>query len=851
MRHLRRRTRLLQLEPLEARHLLATLYWLGTTNGDWNADNWTDTPGGTMVSGLVPSITNNDLRFDTTQLNFNNVAASFAVSNDIPDLTGLQLTINDASGVADFNIGGNAISLGAGGVTSTVSTGAGATLSFGDTGITLGAAQTFTSNTGLLTVSAAIDNGGDLLTISGTANTTLSGVISGAGGITKNDGGLLVLAGGNSYDGVTTINRGTLRITNPTALGSTVGGTVVNFNTAVSGGNGPALDVQNNIAVVDETLSLDSSSNYRTSLMSTGNNSWSGAITLKGNGLDQFWVSSGTFTISGPVTGSSFTGTMFVRGSGGTGILNNTINLGSGTFNKTDANTWQVNASGNVWGNTNVSVGTVQVGAAGAIPASTVLTMGQGDGSNATLNLSGFSQTISGLAFSSSGGTKAITSTAAATLTVDNAVARTYGGVLSGVGLALTKTGVGNLTLSGTNTFGGDTRIGAGSLILGNTLALQNSTVNLDAADTGSLSFGTLTAATFGGVKGTRDLALQNTTTAAVALSVGGNNQSTEYAGNLTGPGSLTKGGTGTLTLSGANTYTGVTAIIGGVLSVSSDGNLGTPPADAQPGSLILNAGTLQATAGFTLDSRRGIALGPASGLGTATILVAADQTLIYDGIMANQGSGTGNLTKTGAGLLALGGANTYGGSTTISAGRVQLTGGDDRLPTGTTVRLSSSGATLDLNGFDQTLGGLQSVFSGTGTTYVTGTTSTLTVGPTTLNFLVGANAGAAASKVTLDMSGLLGFSYHNISETGKFDVGPQAGSNLGGIVNLADTNTITASRVTLSDTYAGASQAIATQSAIYLGPRQHDQYQHARPWANRAIQLSVRFPWRFDRRFA
>jgi fibronectin-binding autotransporter adhesin len=463
MRHLRRRTRILQLEPLEARHLLATLYWLGTTNGDWSADNWTDTPGGTMVSGLVPSITNNDLRFDTTQLNFNNVAASFAVSNDIPDLTGLQLTINDASGVADFNIGGNAISLGAGGVASTVSTGGGATLSFGDTGITLGAAQTFTSNTGLLTVSAAIDNGGDLLTIAGAANTTLSGVVSGAGGITKNDGGLLVLAGGNSYDGVTTINRGTLRITNPTALGSTVGGTVVNFNTAVSGGNGPALDVQNNIAVVDETLSLDSSSNYRTSLMSTGNNSWSGAITLKGNGLDQFWVSSGTFTISGPVTGSSFTGTMFVRGSGGTGILNNTINLGSGTFNKTDANTWQVNASGNVWGNTNVSVGTVQLGAAGAIPASTVLTMGQGDGSNATLNLSGFSQTISGLAFSSSGGTKAITSTAAATLTVDNAVARTYGGVLSGVGLALTKTGVGNLTLSGTNTFSGDTRIGAGS----------------------------------------------------------------------------------------------------------------------------------------------------------------------------------------------------------------------------------------------------------------------------------------------------------------------------------------------------------------------------------------------------
>jgi fibronectin-binding autotransporter adhesin len=347
---------------------------------------------------------------------------------------------------------------------------------------------------------------------------------------------------------------------------------------------------------------------------------------------------------------------------------------------------------------------------------------------------------------------------------------------------------------------------------------LQNSTVNLDAADTGSLSFGTLTSATFGGLKGSRDLAVQNTTPAAVALTVGGNNQSTEYAGNLTGPGSLSKAGTGTWTLFGANTYAGTAAINGGVLSVSSDGNLGTPPASNLPGSLTINGGTLQATAGFTLDSRRGIALGPASGSGTGTIEVAANETLLYDGIMASQGTGTGNLTKTGAGRLALGGASTYGGATTISAGTVQLTGGDDRLPTGTTVRLSSSGATLDLNGFDQTLGGLQSVFSGTGTTYVTGTTSTLTVGPTTVNFLVGANAGAAASKVTLDMTGLETFSYHNTSGSGKFDVGPQAGSNLGGILNLADTNIITASRVTLLDTYAGASQAIATRSEVHLG---------------------------------
>ena len=125
----------------------------------------------------------------------------------------------------------------------------------------------------------------------------------------------------------------------------------------------------------------------------------------------------------------------------------------------------------------------------------------------------------------------------------------TLSGVLSGSG-GLTKAGSGSLTLQAANTFTGTTTISGGTLLLGNVAALASST--LDTSGAGTLSFGTLTSATLGGLQGTNGLALSNTHTAAVALTVGGNGQSTTYSGNLSGRGSLTKAGPGTLTLTGA-----------------------------------------------------------------------------------------------------------------------------------------------------------------------------------------------------------------------------------------------------------------------------------------------------------
>ena len=80
----------------------------------------------------------------------------------------------------------------------------------------------------------------------------------------------------------------------------------------------------------------------------------------------------------------------------------------------------------------------------------------------------------------------------------------------------------GPIQLGGANTFTGPTYITKGTLQLINSLALQNSTLNYSLP--GTLSFGTLTAATLGGLSGANGLVLTNSSGAAVALSVGNNN---------------------------------------------------------------------------------------------------------------------------------------------------------------------------------------------------------------------------------------------------------------------------------------------------------------------------------------
>ncbi|MDQ8728877.1 autotransporter-associated beta strand repeat-containing protein [Bradyrhizobium sp. LHD-71] len=127
-------------------------------------------------------------------------------------------------------------------------------------------------------------------------------------------------------------------------------------------------------------------------------------------------------------------------------------------------------------------------------------------------------------------------------------------------------------------------------------------------------------------------------------------------ATSITGTGGIVKIGAGTVVLTGANTYSGGTAIDAGTLSVSSDANLG----DAS-GGLSFNGGTLENTAAFT--TARAITLATRDG----TFRTTADLTAT--GII----SGPGALTKTGAGTLTLTRVNTYSGGTIIKAGTLSV----------------------------------------------------------------------------------------------------------------------------------------------------------------------------------
>ena len=159
-------------------------------------------------------------------------------------------------------------------------------------------------------------------------------------------------------------------------------------------------------------------------------------------------------------------------------------------------------------------------------------------------------------------------------------------GSLSGAGL--TKADSGTLTLAAANTFSGNTVVGDGTLTLADPLALQQST--LDTSGAGSLSFGTLTNATLGGLQGPGNLALSNGAAAAVSLDVGNNNASTTFSGAIGGPGSLTKVGSGTLSLAGSYTYTGRTTINKGTLALN--GSL-AGPVTIQSGGILSGTGSL------------------------------------------------------------------------------------------------------------------------------------------------------------------------------------------------------------------------------------------------------------------
>ncbi len=149
----------------------------------------------------------------------------------------------------------------------------------------------------------------------------------------------------------------------------------------------------------------------------------------------------------------------------------------------------------------------------------------------------------------------------------------------------------------------------------------------------------------------------------------------------------LVKEGSGSLTLSGINTYTGSTTLTTGSIKVASSANLGATPVAADADNIIFNGGTLITTATFTLGTNKGITMTGAGTINTST------GTLSYGGVI----TGSSNLTKSGSGTLILSGDNGHTGDLNITVGTVTVIG---TLSNSTDVTVSS-GAVYDVDQTD------------------------------------------------------------------------------------------------------------------------------------------------------
>lgn len=438
--------------------------------GDASANVW-DTTTANWLDGSEPAT-----YADGLAVIFDNTGSASPAIDIAPDAVAPFSVVVDADTNA-YTIGGAAI------------TGDGYLMKTGTNRLSLTGANTYRGDTfvnaGTLLLSGSLSNSSVAVANGATFTQSASGVIAGETA-TLIAYGSTTLAGTNTYGGETLIGvSGTpnilLNANNNAALGSTAGGTTV------VGGNANTenqLRLGTGVTVTGETLTFSSPSAFRAGLhhaSGSGSATWAGNIVLAGAAAFLNADSTGGTLIIGGSAADTITGTgdsLSLRG-WGTIIVNSTIDIGSVGLMRNDPGTAILNTAGHVMGNVGLSEGTLRLGIADALPVDRTLTIGKsGNTAHAIFDLNGQSQTIAGLAdqrWASGTGTQRIISGAPATLTVNNAGANSFGlpgSTIEGA-VSLVKTGVGTLTLGGTNTTSGRFTVNAGTLALQNAAALS------------------------------------------------------------------------------------------------------------------------------------------------------------------------------------------------------------------------------------------------------------------------------------------------------------------------------------------------------------------------------------------
>ena len=484
-------------------------------------------------------------------------------------------------------------------------------------GLTLAAAQSFVSSNGLLAVTAPVTNGGYNLTVDGAGSNIISGAISGTGALIKNGSGPLTLSSANTYSGGTTINAGKVSLGNATALGTA----------AVTVGAGGTLD-----------LSTYSPANAVT-LAGTGAG---GLPALYGSSATNQPALSTQVTLSADATAGAVAD---VKTNGlvvtqGVNLGGHTLTITSGRFVSSSTSSVLIN------GNVNVNSGAVLY--FGSFNLGTVMSTSGAITNSGTIDIRDYDNTNS------------------------SSVQTIYlnGGQLSNGGLVAPSPGNGGGTayqamMNGINV-----------LPAGGTLAGNNWAFGVNLHFTGPLTgSGPLTNASSQGISLDGDPSGYTGTLYNNGALYFNGPAAQVFNGTLTGATGIQKKGANTLTLSGANTYTGGTTLGGGVVMANAaetagvSGPLGKSAA-VNAGNISFAGGTLQygPANAYDYSGRFSTAAGQAVSVDVngqsvtfATPLNASGETLTL-----TNSTGSGRLvltaTNTGTGVTAV-----YGGALLVN----------------------------------------------------------------------------------------------------------------------------------------------------------------------------------------